>query len=159
MNAAFPDDQNEAAYLVRQFLHVAQDYVEEAKRIILDVVRVQTDSASLINAVLARKGISAPAVVAIDKSINSIVGIRSVAAVYSWRLASAEAILRLVHSDDLVAMDERLYIPHSTIRCVVGPAEGAPTLVEKKLVEFDIPVPALVRLAPSREYRTDRRPA
>jgi hypothetical protein len=159
MNESFPDDQNEAVYYIRRWVHVTSEHVHEAKRIIAETMKIQADSASLVTSVLARKAISPPAILAVDRSINSISDMKLIAAAFSWRLATAEAILSLVHSGDLVSMSEKPHIPQFAINFIVGPTEGSPTLVDKKLPEFEIPLPSRVRIAPSREFAKDRRPA
>lgn len=141
-------DQRQAKRLIDEKIAVTPQRVVIAKAIILEASANESRSSNLIDAVLHANSIEMPDKVVLHSSADPLPAITATAEALSWRVAAAEAILSLIHSDVLVSLADAQHssprLPWTTF-VPGGSGESSGWAFD----ELYIPVPASVRRAPS----------
>jgi len=108
----------------------------------------------LITQVLKANDVSQPTTVVIHESVDTASIVRNVIEAFNWRLAASEAIWSLIHGGFLISLGDARGNAPSIGWTTVIPGSGGMSS-GWTFDEFTLPVPGLVRRAPSAKEGTD----
>ena len=147
-------NQSEAELAIRNGVNVTRQRVLIAKAIILSAATRRISSEELITQVLKANDVSQPTTVVIHESVDTASIVRNVIEAFNWRLAASEAIWSLIHGGFLISLGDARGNAPSIGWTTVIPGSGGMSS-GWTFDEFTLPVPGLVRRAPSAKEGTD----